>query len=352
MDWEVERMEDRILNAHEALKILKSHYITDNIQMVSRYIREGRLYAERASRKDGYKIKESDLYRFIEDERPMLPSIIYIYNQYVDGELIPKTLGTSCDLSKTNIIHSEESKMEPPCPNEENGNKVSFGNDLPLGMFKESIRDLHEQLTMSILASNKIIVESLSDLMSNLLEGYFLKATEVNNSSLQGYIEEWKQSNHVDYYKVENNTKDKLEKEKTKAVSEKNTEISTKNKYPKTEKKKVHESKTYKEFVDMLLTRMKLINLDETHQFENELKAIYQTYYDENGKMRSVIKYGDKFKCPENEKVNTRFYNLVSSNFEELFEKAKNEKLKIQQESMKMDQLEFTDGELATETIK
>lgn len=81
---------ERTFNVHEALKILKRHFITDNPQMVSRYIREGRLYAERATKKDGWKIKEDDLYEFIEEEKPGIVAIISVYDQYIDGLLIPK----------------------------------------------------------------------------------------------------------------------------------------------------------------------------------------------------------------------------------------------------------------------
>ena len=91
-----------MFNVHEALKILKRHYVTDNIQMVSRFIREGRLVGERGTRKDGWKIKESDLYDFIDEEKPGIIEMVYIYDKYSESVFVP----TSEDyLSKKKKLH-------------------------------------------------------------------------------------------------------------------------------------------------------------------------------------------------------------------------------------------------------
>jgi hypothetical protein len=80
---------ERTFNVHEAFKILKRHYVTDNPQMVSRFIREGRLVGERGTRKDGWKIKESDLYNFIDEERPGIVELVYVYDKYSESVLVP-----------------------------------------------------------------------------------------------------------------------------------------------------------------------------------------------------------------------------------------------------------------------
>lgn len=76
----------RTFNSHEALAILKEYNITHSIQMVTQWLREGKIKAERTlNRKDGYLICEEDLYEFIEEKRPGWTSVLSIYHDYVDG---------------------------------------------------------------------------------------------------------------------------------------------------------------------------------------------------------------------------------------------------------------------------
>jgi hypothetical protein len=84
-------MEEQTFNIHEAFKILKRHYITDNIQTVSRFIREKRLHGVRGKRKDGWIIKESDLYEFIDEEKPGIVEMVYVYDKYAEGILVPSS---------------------------------------------------------------------------------------------------------------------------------------------------------------------------------------------------------------------------------------------------------------------
>jgi len=75
----------RDLNVEEALKILKAFYITDSIQMLSRWIREGTIVASRTeNRKDGWRITVANLYEFIEKKRPGWPRILALYKQDID----------------------------------------------------------------------------------------------------------------------------------------------------------------------------------------------------------------------------------------------------------------------------
>lgn len=55
------------MNTEEALELLKQHGITDSLQTLRRWLREGRIKAERGeNRKVGYIIDEDDLMLFIE----------------------------------------------------------------------------------------------------------------------------------------------------------------------------------------------------------------------------------------------------------------------------------------------
>ncbi|PLS17623.1 DNA-binding protein [Bacillus sp. M6-12] len=71
-------------NVHQALNILQNYYITDSIQMVTRWIREGKIRAERSeNRKDGWRIHHEDLFEFIEEQRPGMPEIMAVHDWYV-----------------------------------------------------------------------------------------------------------------------------------------------------------------------------------------------------------------------------------------------------------------------------
>ncbi|CAM5219127.1 hypothetical protein UACE39S_03225 [Ureibacillus acetophenoni] len=74
----------REYNVHEVLAILQKYYITDSQQMVARWIREGKIQGIRSeNRKEGYRVSEDELFEFIEEQRPGLPSIMQIYDSYV-----------------------------------------------------------------------------------------------------------------------------------------------------------------------------------------------------------------------------------------------------------------------------
>ncbi len=52
--------------------------------MVARWIREGKIQGIRSeNRKEGYRVSEDELFEFIEEQRPGLPSIMQIYESYV-----------------------------------------------------------------------------------------------------------------------------------------------------------------------------------------------------------------------------------------------------------------------------
>ncbi|WP_345243222.1 hypothetical protein [Pontibacillus salipaludis] len=89
----------RILNIHEAVNILNKHYVTDSAQMVSRWIREEKLPADRSdNRKIGWQILEDDLYDFISERNPGIVEIIAWYEENV----LRGTLHE--DLTSINVI--------------------------------------------------------------------------------------------------------------------------------------------------------------------------------------------------------------------------------------------------------
>ncbi|GMO01105.1 helix-turn-helix domain-containing protein [Parageobacillus thermoglucosidasius] len=97
-----------IYDVHQALKILQQYYITDSIQMVTRWIREGKIKAERsANRKEGWRIHHDDLFEFIEEQRPWLPEVMGVYEWYVENSF---SMLANDHREKHNKLDSEEVK--------------------------------------------------------------------------------------------------------------------------------------------------------------------------------------------------------------------------------------------------
>lgn len=73
---------ERMLNTEQALNIFKECYLTDSVQTLRKWIREGRIAATGSQfRQGGYKIKAEDLKEFIEEERPGLLEILHVYHK-------------------------------------------------------------------------------------------------------------------------------------------------------------------------------------------------------------------------------------------------------------------------------
>ncbi|MCP1190826.1 helix-turn-helix domain-containing protein [Cytobacillus firmus] len=93
---------ERTLNTEEALKILKDCYITDSVQTLRKWIREGKIIAAGSPYKqEGYTIKEEDLKAFIEEERPGLLEILKVYHQVNDR--IPTGISAIVNQRKLDI---------------------------------------------------------------------------------------------------------------------------------------------------------------------------------------------------------------------------------------------------------
>ena len=76
---------EREYNLEEALKILMDCYLTDSIQTLRKWIREGKIKGTVTSyRQGGYKIMETDLISFIEEERPGLLDLVRVYKKTVE----------------------------------------------------------------------------------------------------------------------------------------------------------------------------------------------------------------------------------------------------------------------------
>ncbi|MBB6451770.1 putative site-specific integrase-resolvase [Salirhabdus euzebyi] len=78
--------ENERIQCSPGIKILGEYYITDSIQMVTRWIRQGRIKAIRSeNRKEGYLINHEDLFDYIDEIRPGLPIMKAVYDSYIEN---------------------------------------------------------------------------------------------------------------------------------------------------------------------------------------------------------------------------------------------------------------------------
>lgn len=77
----------RWYNVNEALEVLKSYDITSSKQMITRWLREGKIVGEvSVNRKEGWRIHEKDLEDFIERMKPGLRKLFF-RNEELQNEL-------------------------------------------------------------------------------------------------------------------------------------------------------------------------------------------------------------------------------------------------------------------------
>ncbi|AOM07581.1 helix-turn-helix domain-containing protein [Bacillus cereus] len=128
-------------NTEEVLRILKDCYITDSVQTLRKWIREGRIIASGSPYKqEGYTIKEEDLIEFIEAERPGFLDILKVYHQINDE--IP--------LGITLIINRRKPKVttliEEPWEGTGEMEAVQFDSNNDLGIILDMLEELEQQM--------------------------------------------------------------------------------------------------------------------------------------------------------------------------------------------------------------
>lgn len=162
---------ERTFNVHEAFKILKRHYVTDNPQMVSRFIREGRLVGERGTRKDGWKIKESDLYDFIDEEKPGIIEMVYVYDKYSESVFVPTSEDYLSKKKRINVNTNEQLEEHSLILNKDTSEVLDTGktkevDDINHKIAKKKKKVKYEKMTYEkfceILEQNDVISQDES----------------------------------------------------------------------------------------------------------------------------------------------------------------------------------------------
>ncbi|MES9685913.1 hypothetical protein ABWK22_24010, partial [Gottfriedia acidiceleris] len=167
---------EREYNLEEALKILMDCYLTDSIQTLRKWIREGKINATVTSyRQGGYKIMETDLISFIEEERPGLLDLVRVYKKTV--EELPLSAMT---LFKDNMKKTEYLKEETK---EELNEDLEIKNNTQLSSSEIAAKnEMHTNLKMEEV-SLSVLLKDVEDLKHHVFKDeYSNKAIKTKNN--------------------------------------------------------------------------------------------------------------------------------------------------------------------------
>jgi hypothetical protein len=286
---------ERIFNVHEALQILKRHYITGNIQMVSNFIREGRLKGERASRKEGWMIKEYDLYDFIDEEKPGIVEIVYVYDKYSESVSVPT---------------SEE---------------FLFEKSRRIQLLLENDKECKEK--KRVYSDEVRIDNTTKDLLKKLSKDVNEIREEVKGIKSRGIP--------------------KAEKKSSLPINkdEKKKSIKINN----------YEPKTFEDFKALLKSEGIITDIEmESHQ--EEIKIVYYVYYDQVGKISNEIRSENGFKSKLlKDQTQKTFLPFIKNTFKALLQKAKDNEIIINEdgivEAVNQEQQEVKDSDKSQEEI-
>jgi hypothetical protein len=259
-----------VYNVHQALKILQQYYITDSIQMVTRWIREGKIRAERSeNRKEGWRIHHDDLFEFIDEQRPGLPEIMSVYEWYVENAFSPMVNGNS---EKDDAFDSERVKYVDIDSKELIEQLLKEKNQLEnqLINMQDELNLVYEQITELTVKIQKLEEEN-----AFLIELY---------EQIDEMYEELKKKNQQE----SGNGIPKIMERKL---------------------KKVMSVEDFKTIVKEAINEYegKTINL---MQQESELTTeIYTLFFNEDGKLKDEIINDEEYNCPLTRK---RYKNLKS----------------------------------------
>lgn len=280
-------MRMREYNVHEVLAILQKYYITDSQQMVARWIREGKIQGIRSdNRKEGYRVSEDELFEFIEEQRPGLPSIMQVYESYVK-QLRP-------ELQEDNLIETQENSNENLrlIENENNGLReqvVSLENKL--NDLQQENQILEMRLNETLELNNELKEENnvLLDEIETLSE--LFKITDDENKRLKDLS-----SKKIDVEMKSNNQ--------------------TKKGYP------VKKELTFEEFKDLCEETIASIEHNlEQGEIDDHLRIVYERIF-ENGTIKSnLITDNGSITCPYTEKIYKQQKRLINHAVLHYFEK-------------------------------
>lgn len=272
-----------VYNVHQALKILQEYYITDSIQMVTRWIREGKIKAERsANRKEGWRIRHDDLFEFIEEHRPGLPEVMGVYEWYVENSF---SMLESDYHEKHNKLDSEEVKGDSTHSEELMKQLMEEKNQLEnqLINMQDELNLVYEQITELTVKIQKLEEENafLIDLYEQMEEMY----------------QELKKEN---------------KQESSNEISETMDQQKNTSKTSKMMERKLNKAMSFGDFKDLFKKTIKEhgSEIKDLVQQENELiNEIYTLFFNEDGELKNEVIDDEEYICPLTKK---KYKNLRS----------------------------------------
>lgn len=249
----------KVYNVHQALKILQEYYITDSIQMVTRWIREGKIKAERsANRKEGWRIHHDDLFQFIEEHRPGLPEVMGVYEWYVENSF---SMLANDHREKHNKLDSEEVKGD------------STHSEELIKQLMEEKNQLENQL-INMQDELNLVYEQITELTVKI------QKLEEENAFLIGLYEQIDEM----YQELEKKNQQESSNETLKTMECK--------------LKKEMSVEDFKTIVREVINEYKSETVNLIQQ-ENELtNEIYPLFFNENEELRNEIIDDEEYRCP------------------------------------------------------
>lgn len=244
-------------NVHQALKILQEYYITDSIQMVTRWIREGKIKAVRSeNRKEGWQIHRDDLFEFIEEKRPGLPEVKEVYDWFVKNSF-------SLQLSESN------GNIEIPSNNTEDMETNSLEKDrnqlYDIKQLEDQIKNIQEELhlTYEQFVDMSTVVQELKE----------------ENESLRELYEQL----HEIYQEIEKKMNDQTIK-----------------KVNKTKNRNIIKSYSLKKFEELVIEVMNEYDDSKSllEKQENIVNEMYNLFFHDNENLNEEIIVDEQYTCP------------------------------------------------------
>ncbi|AEH49144.1 helix-turn-helix domain-containing protein [Parageobacillus thermoglucosidasius] len=279
-----------VYNVHQALKILQQYYITDSIQMVTRWIRQGKIRAERSeNRKEGWRIHHDDLFEFIEEQRPGLPEVMGVYEWYVENSF---SMLANDHREKHNKLDSEEVK----------GDRTHSEELIKQLMVEKS--QLENQL-INMQDELNLVYEQITELTVKI------QKLEEENAFL---VELYEQIDEM-YQELKKKNQQEIGNAKPKTMERK--------------LKKVMSAEDFKTIVKEVIDEYEGETIDLMQQ-EGELTTeIYPLFFNEDGKLKYEIINEGEYNCPltgkEYKNLKSMLKNAIRFKLDKMVHQAKEE---------------------------
>ncbi|MBU8880102.1 helix-turn-helix domain-containing protein [Bacillus sp. FJAT-29790] len=286
----------REYNVHEVFAILRKYYITDCQQMVTRWIRDGKIHGTRsANRKDGYRVLEEDLFDFIEEERPGLPAIIETYEEYI----------------KNLNIGEQKEKNNPP-----NGNNDEEKRGQKLDGVNEKVID---QLQQRIIYLENSLLELQEE--KQIIEMDMIEEMELNNSRKEK-CETLQEENKtiIELYEIIDEENKQLKEKLLLFENSKETDIDSKLKTENANNKPNHPV-TFEDYKNISNdTILKLDPSIKNSVTEDHLRTIYDQIFHEGFLRQEFVADDGKVRCPFTQKMYKQQKRLINNATKQYFE--------------------------------